>query len=62
MKKLSKRSDVASNTISAFDLCSSNCNCYSFCVSHCKTAPGAEGAISSSLISGLYSDVKGYAG
>ncbi len=62
MKKLSKRSDIVSNTITAFDLCTSACQCYSFCTSHCGGNGTAQSAISSSLSGSLYSEVKGYAG
>ena len=54
MKKLSKRSELVPNTIMAF---SCNCpysDCYSGCVSRCAGAPGADGAINSSLSSSEY--------
>ncbi len=62
MKKLSKRSNLGFNTITAFDLCTSSCQCWNFCTSHCGGNGTAQSAISSSLSISLYSDIKAYAG
>ncbi len=65
MKKLSKRSELVPNTVMAF---SCNCpysDCYSGCVSRCAGAPGADGAINSSLSGSMnysvYSAARAYA-
>ncbi len=49
MKKLSKRNELVPNTVMAFAVCSCSCGCYGGCVSRCAGAPGADGAINSSL-------------
>lgn len=62
MKKLSKRSDIVSNTVTAFDICSSLCQCNSFCNSYCGGSLTAQSNVSSGLSRSMYSDVRAYAG